>query len=249
MKTLLLSLAISDLGVGLVVQPLYVVFLVMRLKELSSKNRNVILTDKALGFTGVFLCYASFFGVMALTADRFLALYLHLRYQELATHRRVVSVVMFIWVISALLSILGRFCMNITYFITGTIAPVFLILTVFCYCKIYLAVRRHRNQIQDLQVQLEAQNVEGMATLAKLNKSSAGTFYVYLVFVACYLPHICVSFAFMFKRNSLISTSEDYTLTLVFLNSSLNPLIYCWKMRQIRYAIRDILQKIMPRHG
>ena len=47
---------------------------------------------------------ALFFGVMALSADRFFAIRLHLRYQEIVTHKRVVAVVISIWHFSAFLS-------------------------------------------------------------------------------------------------------------------------------------------------
>ena len=49
---------------------------------------------------------ASFFGVVALSLDRFLAIHLHLRYQELVTHKRVVAVVILIWVLSIFLSLM-----------------------------------------------------------------------------------------------------------------------------------------------
>ena len=50
---------------------------------------------------------ASFFGVTALTVDRFLAIHLHLRYQELVTHKRVVAVVILKWAFSASPSLIG----------------------------------------------------------------------------------------------------------------------------------------------
>ena len=52
--------------------------------------------------TGNFLIYASFFGVVALTADRYLAVHFYLRYQELVTQKRVVTVVISIWILSAI---------------------------------------------------------------------------------------------------------------------------------------------------
>ena len=100
LKTLLLSLAVSDLGVGLLVQPLKVACLVMRLKGNHENNPTYKITDDVYGITATFLSCASFFGVTALTADRFLAIKLHLRYQELVTHRRVVAVVTKIWLLS-----------------------------------------------------------------------------------------------------------------------------------------------------
>ena len=49
-------------------------------------------------------CLASFLGVVAVSVDRFLAIHLHLRYQELVTHKRVVAVVISIWFVSAIFS-------------------------------------------------------------------------------------------------------------------------------------------------
>ena len=46
------------------------------------------------------LSKASFFGIAALSIDRFLAIHLHLRYQGLVTHRRVVAVVVLVWILS-----------------------------------------------------------------------------------------------------------------------------------------------------
>ena len=51
--------------------------------------------------------YASFFGVTALCVDRFLAIHLHLSYQELVTHKRVVAGAISTWVLSASLSLTG----------------------------------------------------------------------------------------------------------------------------------------------
>ena len=54
--------------------------------------------------------------------------------------------------------------------------------------KLYLTLRRHINQIQVPQV---AQNDQGESVQRK-RKSAMASFNVYLVFIACYLPDICV---------------------------------------------------------
>ena len=101
LKIFLLSLAVSDLGVGLLVQPLYITRLVMMIKE-NAQTRTFEITLKFFFSTKWFLASASFFGVLALAADRLLALHLHLRYQELVTQKRVVALVISIWIISAI---------------------------------------------------------------------------------------------------------------------------------------------------
>ena len=105
LKTLLLSLAVSDLGVGLLAQPLYVAILLMEIDQ-NTNSTAYNSVYKAYVIQKKIIVMASHFGVFALTVDRFLAIHLHLRYQELVTHKRVVAVVMSVWVLSASISIL-----------------------------------------------------------------------------------------------------------------------------------------------
>ena len=77
-KILLLSLAVSDLGVGLLAQPLCITRFVMMIKE-NTQTGTYEITRSIFYSTGIFLASASFFGVVALAADRFLAVHLHLR--------------------------------------------------------------------------------------------------------------------------------------------------------------------------
>ena len=58
---------------------------------------------KAYAIPHSLFVFASFFGVFAITVDRFLAIHLHnLRYQKLVTHKRVVAVVISFWVFSVI---------------------------------------------------------------------------------------------------------------------------------------------------
>ena len=240
LKTLLLSLAVSDLGVGLLVQPLYIRVLVMRLEN------NIDNTTFTASFIVANLfSYASFFGVTALSADRFFAIHLHLRYQELVTYKRVVAAVISIWVFSAFLSLIRLLdpAKKESYIIFTTVELAFLIITASLYYKIYAAVRRHTNQIQALQVQQGSHNDE-MANAVRLRKSAIGTFYVYLTFLVCYLPQNCLYIAVLTSQGNWVRYLSHYAVLLVFLNSSLNPLIYCWKMKSIRHAIMDVLRNI-----
>ncbi|CAH3023995.1 unnamed protein product [Porites evermanni] len=231
LKTLLLSLAVSDLGVGLLVQPLYVAILLM---EIDQNTNSTAYNSKKIFVT------ASHFGVFALTVDRFLAIHLHLRYQELVTHKRVVAVVISVWVLSASISI-PRGLSQDPFIMPAVIIVVCIITTGLLYCKIYAAMRHQTNQMQAQvqQVQQATQN-EDMANAARLKKSSLATFYIYLVYLACYLPIACVVLAKVNSKTALYFTSA----TLVYLNSSLNPLIYCWKMRHIRQTVMNILRNI-----
>jgi len=247
LKTLLLSLAVSDLGVGLLVQPFYFGLLVKWLQRNNSTDGtcNVFLSVLYL------FSAASFTGVMALSADRFLALHLHLRYQDLVTHKRVVGLVISSWMFSAFLSVLHLWVsMYIFYLLIAVIGVVCLAFSAMFYFKIYFAVRRHRSQIQALQALQLAQNGQ-TANAARLRKSAIGVFYVYLVFLLCYLPKFCSSVVFVVISGSTsagVKVFVSFSTTLLLLNSSLNPFIYCWKLRHIRIAVSEIVRNIFPNH-
>ena len=241
LKTLLLSLAVSDVGVGLVNQPLYTSILIKWLQQ-SNPGCNTL---KAFYFIGNLFSTASFFGVVAVSVDRFLAIHLHLRYQELVTHKRVVAVVILIWVmsISASFSIfwVPRDSFSLIIVFIGT-AGVFL--TTMIYISIYLTVRRHKSQIQAQRVQLQAQAGE-ISNFASLINSAVGIFYVYLMLLICYLPYFISLAAFKTKGpNVTLKKFFLFSVTLLYLNSSLNPVIYCLKMRHIRHAVINILRNM-----
>lgn len=237
LKTLLMSLAVSDLGVGLVVQPL---------KVATSQTSAFKDLTKAFEITAFLLCNASFFGVIALTVDRFLAIHLHLRYQEFVTRRRVVITVALIWTLSTFSSLWELWNSHIHNIISAIIPPICLISTGLFYCKIYAAVRRHRKEIHVLHLQQKAQDRKVVPNAERIRKSAVGTFYVYILFLVCYLPYICINYIYIISgTNSLLKATENYSLTLLFLNSSLNPLVYCWKMKEIRHAIMELLRSVM----
>ena len=249
-KTLLMSLVVSDLGVGLLVQPLYVAYLVMMIKE-NTQTRTFEIMKNLYRDIGNFFTYASFFGVVALATDRFLAIHLHLRYQELVTHKRVVAVVISTWILSAIVMLLlGWTSSNGVTIIFLTVDGVCYLTTALFYFKIYSAVRYHNNQMQVLNEQL-AQNNGGhdMENAARLRKAAVGTFYVFLVFLICYLPNMCFWIIQTSTGPSTVLWHFGlHSNTLMLLNSSLNPMIYCWKMRPVRHAIMEILRNIPNLH-
>ena len=249
LKTLFLSLAVSDLGVGFLAQPLNIAVMIKQLQK-NTENNSFHFMSIAFETITVLFGYSSFFTVVAISVDRFLAIHLHLRYQELVTHKRVVALVISTWVLSIFLSLIGLR-------LTGTDMPklkmaitillgLCFISTTVIYCKIYATVRRHTIQVQALQRQQQAENGE-MANTARRMKTAISAFYVYLVLLVCYLPDYCTSVVLMASDSSKSNFTDHlllYTLTLMFLTSSLNPVIYCWKMKHIRQSVIAMLLNI-----
>mgnify|MGYP002259927650 FL=1 len=249
LRTLLLSLAASDVGVGLLVQPLYISTLVSRLNQ----KRIDCISYKGLYVVINFFCASSLLNVVTISVDRFLAVHLHLRYQELVTHKRVIAAVISIWLFSAVIcsDLFWAPSVIIYQVIRLVIMTVCFILVVIVYWRIYIVLKRHKKQIQDLQVQEAEQGVQNgdLSNFLKLRKSALGTFCVCIVFLLCYLPLYILFCLFLARPSSLISLHEApyYIKSLFFLNSSLNPIIYCWKMEPIRRTLMDIMRGIVNR--
>jgi len=239
LKTLLLSLAISDVGVGVFVQPYYTSLLV---KWLQRENPGCT-SYKAFFVVLSLFAISSFFGVVAVSVDRFLAIYLHLRYQEVVTPKRVFAAVISQWILSAVLALVTLWYPHDSSVIVLAVGTACLFVTAMIYAKIYLVFRRHKLQIQEsFRVQRAAASGSEVATSAN-RRSAVGIFYVYIVFVACYLPRGCNLFLIVISDPSTATKGFSlYAWTVMFLNSSLNPVIYCLKIRHIRQAFIDILR-------
>ena len=250
LKTLLLSMSVSDLGVGLVAQPLNIYLLVSNIKFLSQSYIDLDHYDaifNAYRVVANVLTYASFFSIVALSADRFLVIRLQLRYQDAVTHKRAIAGVISFWLLSAVLPLIRLrewLPEDIFFILTVTIQFISLITAGLFYFKIFLALRQHAAQVQDVPV--ESGETNEAVNAARERKAAFGVFYVYLTFVACYLPQICFNIAgkiIDIERPFLRYKVNLHARNLLVLNSSLSPLIYYWKMRRIRQAMIDVLRK------
>ena len=94
-------LAVTDLCVGLVVQPLSTIDYMSRIKKM---NSTVILhVQNYRRACGWMLCTVSVSTSVAISVDRLLALLLGLRYRHGVTLRRVCVVIICLWIIGALM--------------------------------------------------------------------------------------------------------------------------------------------------
>ena len=228
-NTLLASLALSDLAVGLVVQPLFIAYLLSEIDILTL----------LFSVSSDCLCWASLITITAITVDRLLVLQLHLRYDALVTPLRMTWVVIFIWMSSGVSALLSS--LNLTlFFILEFVATISVLVGNFAvYIKIYLIVRRHHRQIQHQfhqhQQMQQATNGNIFRVTLRFKKTALNTFLVYILLLCCYMPYCLALLSGNISPSVYITT-----LTLIFLNSSLNPLLYCWRDRDIRTAIKRL---------
>ena len=135
----MLNLAFSDLSVGLLVQPFHIITFSFESQEGDNLQKMQTLS-LVIGIA--FVCAS---GVLALIVDRFLAVYLHLRYQEIVTPKRVVSILILSWVISTIVSlfwIVQEYHDFLWIFLNVFFASCLTTIALL-QCKIYSIVRRH----------------------------------------------------------------------------------------------------------
>ena len=224
---LLASLAVTDFAVGLIAQPLLISLLLT-----ANYGSSHIFQINCLVFSLVayFLCGVSFTTVTVIGLERLLALRLHLRYNSIVTTNRVKLAIIGIWFWGGLCSLLWlRNSGDFTVLVV--IGFVLLVANFVIYFDIGLVVRRHQAQILPHQPGTYSSNI---FDLTRLKKSTVTIFLVFILLIFCYVPQMSV---LIVSGYSL--TFYYVTTAIASLNSSLNPPLYCWRVRELRSAMKQ----------
>ena len=248
LKTLFLSLAVSDLAMGLFAQPLFGVVIAVMFKMTVSGHDNSDMFCPSLvticHFSLFFLACASLLHVTLIAFDRLLTIFLHLRYQELVTPNRVSISLVCLWLTSGAAASIYIYLPSNNDRVSEVLELVGLLVTTVAYFRIYKTVRHHQIQIQ-IQSQCQTLSAQAMETLRE-RKSAINALIVYIVFLACYVPYLCCTILLMVdKLRVSFLAGYQISLFLILLNSSINPLVYCWRYREIRHISKNIVKDIL----
>ena len=243
-KKLFLSLAFSDLAVGLCSQLMTAIISAVMLKMASSEDDLAFFCPTVLIVLLYFqylLAFASFLNVIVIAFDRLLAVSLHLRYQELVTPIRVTMVLVSLWLTSCVSAFLVIFLLKGIAMAAAVISVIGYVLTTAAYVRIYKVVRYHQNQIYS---QNQLQNAQAREA-HKQRKSAYSSLFVSVVFLACHLPFLPSTMLY-WTNTSEISFLVAYfaSIFLIYLNSSLNPFVYCWRYPEIRQRVKSKVKQI-----
>ena len=119
-----------------------------------------------------------------------------------------------------------------------------LVTTVCAYTKIFMSLRHNQIHCQNHVVQGQSSQVNTL-NKARYRKAVYSALWVQVTLVICYLPY-GIAVALTTQRGMPLSTylARGFTGTLVYLNSSLNPFLYCWKITEVRQAVKETLQQL-----
>ena len=121
-----------------------------------------------------------------------------------------------------------------------------LVTTISAYTKIFLSLRHNQIRVQNHV----AQGQQGQAiplNIARYRKAVYSAMWVQLILVICYLPYN-IAIAISPQRERMSFSTYHFAVfctgTILNLNSSLNPLLYCWKIREVRQAVKETLRQL-----
>ena len=114
-----------------------------------------------------------------------------------------------------------------------------LIKSIWCYARIYLVLRNH---IQAQVIPQGQQNGISPLNLSRYKKTVSTALWLFATLMICYLPFglVLIAGTIVSEITGSVIIINLFAITLVYLNSSLNPLLYCWKIREVRHAVKEI---------
>ena len=233
-KLLFQCLAITDLGVGLISQPL------MATLFLLTDNIDIEIwkiCSQLHSSLSITLCGVSVFASTALSVDRLLALFLG--YRHVVTLKRIRAVL----ASGCLALLLTVLVWNFRTKPAGIIITIFLtlclIISLFSYTKIVLRLRQHQSSVRDNAQEGRANTLGSPLNLERYKRTVVSVALVQLALVICYLPFNIFNTLIHLKGiHPNIYFLYHFTTTLLFLNWSLNPFLYCWRIKEIRQAVK-----------
>ena len=234
-------LAVSDICVGVIVQPLFAIFLVSRITEVKQDVLYYMYeVSRASSWT---LCAVSVLTSTAISVDRLLALLLGLRYRHVVTLRLVRVVIICFWLIGAVAGSTRMWRRDIALKVGSVVIILSLVTSSFSYTKIYLKLRHQQFQVQNHVSREPISNSGEMhLNIARYKKTVSSILWVQLALLACYIPWGILALLFVIG----IENGEAWIAaeTVIYLNSSLNPILYFWKIREVRQAVKDIIRQL-----
>lgn len=241
-NTLIFFLAVTDFSVGTVVQPLFAAFEITTILKKPPNCAVVVVYTVTRALCSIL----SLVTVLLVGLERSLAIFKPLKYSSLVSKRRLVFLVLGIWLFWTLI-VMSRFIGITTKIFRIMVSSVIIgchLLTGFTYIRIERLASKHVKHIKSQMVSV-ANSANGHASRYKRERRALRTTTLIVgCILLCYAPIVGVLLANILARLEARVSHVMFTWAdiFVYLNSSLNPLIYCLRNAEFRRGILSILK-------
>ena len=232
---LLACLALTDLMVGLVVQPLHVTKTIFILQGKDAHEFCNI--DLAFAVSLLIFSFGTNCQLLLISGERYLAIKHTFTHATVVTRTRLILSSAVLWIAAMVFVLVIRY-LAIFFFISTAIV---LFSIVLLHILVYKEARRHEKQILSQQVSMEAR--------AKFNQEMRAlrltTIILVTLFICCLSPLIFVfvtwiPFSEAFSPHAKASV-RHLALVPVIINSFLNPVIYTVRKKDFRVAFIELI--------
>ena len=246
---LLASLAGADFLTGLVVLPFAFSLDLKRLLGFDS----FCSLEKAFIVTLTMITYASISHLVMISIDRYIAIKYPLRYQEIVTETRIIFSIVLDWGFTLLVTInelvlalidsesIYSLYMHVNTIKQIVIGTLFVVVISLSYGYIYSETRR---QVKRLKAEQLPQ--EEIQRIKKDRKAVTTLAFILITLGLPYLPAIIIGILTTSPGN-IVGPPRVQRITCIWVELSImfgslcNPIIYCWRMENLRRAFLEIL--------
>ena len=236
---LLACLAATDVLTGLISQPSFILYGTFQLLGMSNSG---IIVEVSLRI----LCLCSLLHLMLITCDRLIAIKFTLRYPCLVTTQSIKVAVITVWIVSFISGLpwtINDESITVISDLSVTSICICCILFIVCsYVILYREILRHQKKIKTEQIPQEE-----LERFAKERKALKTTVFVVGALMLYFVPGTFVLIFIISGPLPLFPAFIPLFRTFLMLNSFLNPLIYCWRQKEMRkFAFRCKRQAHLP---
>ena len=123
-----------------------------------------------------------------------------------------------------------------------------IIISLFSYIKIFFTFRHQQAQVRDHVQPEQSSRVRSVLNIARYKKTVYSVAWIQFAMLACYGPYIVMAFLSHFGNvgySTEVIIADKVFSCLVFLNSSLNPVLYCWRIKDVRQEVKNTIRKCL----
>ena len=236
----LACLALTDVMVGLVVQPLFIAQIWNIIQGETTASACSI--QIALRFFLYFFCFSSIVHLFLITVDRYIAIMRPYTYIQTITKARVLVATALSLALTIIVHMALLIDEEVGRYIKHAVIVSLITIIVICNVIVYREVHRHEKEITVQQV-----DVASRENFLSQKRAFKLTVMIIILIITSYFPVI----SFVELKEPLKNVVSVGTLTSIFMvvgslaafNSLVNPFIYCIRLQQFRVAFIELLIK------